>query len=79
VHGTGDGAGDGGSGRELPLAEQAHEKRPPVWVVLARQGDRPDAILPLTKIPGWREVAPPPDFPTWTDDYSNIVRVLATR
>jgi hypothetical protein len=29
--------------------------------------------------PGWREVDPRPDFPTWTDDYSNIVRVLATR
>jgi hypothetical protein len=48
-------------------------------VVLGRQGDPPDAILPLTKIPGWREVDPPPDFRTWTDDYSNIVRVLATR
>jgi hypothetical protein len=42
-------------------------------------GDPPDAILPLTKVPGWREVDPPPDFWTWTDDYSNVVRVLATR
>jgi hypothetical protein len=61
------------------MAEQAQGKRPSVWVVLGRQGDPPDAILPLTKIPGWREVDPPPDFRTWTDDYSNIVRVLATR
>ncbi len=57
----------------------ADGKRPSLWVVLARQGDPPDAILPLTEIPGWREVDPPPGFRVWTDDYSNIVSVLAGR
>jgi hypothetical protein len=52
---------------------------PSIWVVLPRQGDPPDAILPPTSIPGCREVDPRPDFRTWRDDYSNIVRVLATR
>src|SRR5262245_8779513 len=36
---------------KLTLAQQAQGRRPSVLVVLARQGDPPDAILPLTKSP----------------------------
>jgi SAM-dependent methyltransferase len=64
---------------DLTPDQIAAGKRPSIWVVLARQGDPPDAILPLADIPGWLEVEPPPGFRVWTDDYSNIVSVLGRR
>jgi hypothetical protein len=46
---------------------------PSNWVVMARsEGD----LDGLVGDPRWRRLEPRPDFPLWTDDFSNLLRVL---
>ena len=42
-------------------------------VALAR---RPDDLGDLPRRPGWTSIAPSPDVPAWTDDYSNILGAI---
>ena len=44
-----------------------------VWVAIARNEE---ALGKLSDLGRWRKQKPEPDGPVWTDDYSNIVRVL---
>jgi SAM-dependent methyltransferase len=52
--------------------------------LVADQGDSANwlfpsywALVPMGNAPaGWKPIAPRPDFPVWTDDYSNLLRIL---
>jgi spermidine synthase len=57
----------------LSLAEIDAGKSPSQWVVLARS--RADLGV-LTTEPRWMPVNVPPGTQVWTDDYSNLLRVL---
>jgi hypothetical protein len=59
--------------RLIPAAEQRAGKRPSHWVLLARR-HRDFGILAAD--PRWRRPATPAGFAAWTDDYSNLLRVL---
>ena len=44
-----------------------------MWVAVARSEDK---LGELTELERWEREEPDPEYPVWTDDYSNIVRVL---
>jgi spermidine synthase len=44
-----------------------------VWVALAR---RTEDLGALARTVSWGRVRPPPGFPVWTDDYSNVLGVF---
>jgi hypothetical protein len=46
---------------------------PSDWVVMAREAG---SLHGLAGDPRWRRLGRQPDFPVWTDDFSNVLRVL---
>ena len=63
---------------DLRVSEEEREKGryASSWVMLAR--DR-NALLALEGRPGWRPATASPAIGHWSDDYSNILQVLAFR
>jgi spermidine synthase len=53
--------------------QAAAGKSPSVWAVLAQ---RTADLGPLARNTLWDRVKPPPGFPMWTDDYSNVLGVF---
>lgn len=48
-------------------------KAPSQWAILARNREH---LMPMIRDGRWQRLSPPPDAPLWTDDYSNLLRVL---
>ena len=58
----------------MPTSEEADRMiTGATWMVLSKNAP---LIARLASDTRWREIAPNPDFPTWTDSYSNIWSVL---
>ena len=58
----------------MPTSEEADRMiTGATWMVLSKNAP---LIARLAGDAGWREIVPNPDFPTWTDSYSNIWSVL---
>jgi hypothetical protein len=61
---------------ELSEEETRRGKAPSTWIIMARQDKD---FGGLSRNSRWRSLAPKPEFPLWTDDYSNIFQVLIWR
>ena len=59
--------------RDVSDEQRAEGRLPSVWAVIAR---RPKHLGQLTDNPEWEPVPQSPDYPIWTDDFSNILTVL---
>jgi hypothetical protein len=59
--------------REVSDQQRAEGKFPSTWAVIAR---RPEHLAQLANNPKWKPVPKSPDYPLWTDDFSNILTVL---
>jgi hypothetical protein len=57
-------------------SEAANGRVDSQWAVLAR---RPSSLTPLVGDPRWKRLVVRSDFPTWTDDFSNIVTLIRWR
>jgi hypothetical protein len=58
----------------LTVDEAQSGKLPSSWVLMARRGSMPEALL---HDPRWRDLERA-DIPLWTDDYSSLARILRT-
>ncbi len=58
---------------EIGQDEEMDMKVASVWTVMTRQ---PKRLETLTGDPRWKPLSNPRNIPLWTDDYSNILRVL---
>ena len=59
--------------RDVSAQQQAEGKFPSTWALIAR---RPENLGQLPDDPKWKPVPKSPDYPLWTDDFSNILAVL---
>ncbi len=60
----------------VPENELAQGRLPSHWVVLGR---RPSDLSRLADRPGWRPLDDRRELPVWTDDYSDLIRLLKWR
>lgn len=58
---------------DIPARDQESGRFPSHWVLIARHSDDLQAV---SRLPGWRQPLVRPGFRPWTDDYSNILKVL---
>lgn len=58
--------------RDLTPEESAAGKFPSDWLVVARPGSLPPALV---SNPNWKRPALNPDLPGWTDDFSNVLAI----
>lgn len=58
---------------KLTEDERDQGKTRSTWVVLART---PAALEPLAALPGWQALPKSPRIGLWTDEYSNIIRLM---
>jgi len=58
--------------RDVTAAEAAHGKTPSSWVVMASQAGN---LQDLPNRPGWGQMTATPQFPVWTDDFSDLLVV----
>jgi len=58
--------------RDVTAAEAAHGKTPSSWVVMASQAGN---LQDLPNLPGWGQMTATPQFPVWTDDFSDLLVV----
>jgi hypothetical protein len=61
---------------ERPAPGWPESKTPSHWVVMAQT---PADLGALARDPRWSPIVPSPSTPLWTDDFSNILSVLAVR
>ena len=61
-------------GKDVPPEKAAQGMRASVWVILAR--DENDLGQLARSGPRWVRLLSDPRDPVWTDDYSNVLRIL---
>jgi hypothetical protein len=58
---------------EVSEAERAEGKQPSTWAVMAHE---PQVLEPFAIGPGWQPLRGDREGGLWTDNYSNVLRVL---
>jgi SAM-dependent methyltransferase len=59
---------------DIPAADEQRGRFPSQWVLIARSGE---VLAAFSRRPGWRPAVLRRELRPWTDDYSNILQVLA--
>lgn len=60
----------------MTASMKAEAKRESLWLVMAKTAED---FAPYSTLPTWERLAEERDFPLWTDDYSNLMRVMQWR